>query len=90
MGDDPNPAPRKFPYKKLAAKNRWRLEIQNTYQVHSSTWYSYTRYQVSGMKVFFSARSFGELDVAGERTSRTSPQIFEQSPENLCGDEDLL
>ena len=39
--------------------------------------------------MFFSARSFGELGVAGERTSRTSPQTFEQSSEKLCGGGDL-
>ena len=30
--------------------------------------------------------SFGELDAAGERTSRASPQTSEQSSEKLCGD----
>ena len=36
------------------------------------------------MSVFFSAPSLGELGVAGERTSRTSPQTFEQSSESFA------
>ena len=66
----------------------WRLETQNTYTaaVVPGTRISGTRYVVPGI---FSARSFGELGGAGERTSLTSPQTFEQSPEKLCGDEDL-
>ena len=85
MGDDPNPALRKFSYEELAAKGGALKHKTRTQQ------YLLPVYQVPGMKyqVFFSARSFGELGVAGERTSRTSPQTFEQSSEKLCGDEDL-
>ena len=85
MGDDPNSALRKFPYEELAAKGG-----ALKYKTHTQQYYLVLVYQVPGMyQVFFSARSFGELGAAGERTSRTSPQTFEQSSEKLCGDEDL-
>ena len=80
MGDDSNPALRKFPYEELAAKGGALKYKTRTRQ------YLVLVYQVPGMYVFFSARCFGEMGVAGERTSRTSPQTFEQSYEKLCGD----
>ena len=47
IGEDPNPAPRKFPYEELARK-RWYLEIQNTYT--AAPGYSCTSsYQVPGI-----------------------------------------
>ena len=73
MGDDPNPALRKFPYKELAAKGSALKYKTRTQQ------YLVLVYQVPGMYVFLSACSFRELGVAGEGTSRTSPQTFEQS-----------
>ena len=67
-----------------AGRERWCLEIKSTYTaVVPGTRISGTRHVVPGI---FSARCFGELDVAGEQTSRTSPQTFEQSYEKLCGD----
>ena len=60
-----------------AGCKRWRLHIQTRKAavVVPGTRISGTRYVVPGI---FSARPFGELSVAGERTS-TSPQTFEQS-----------
>ena len=46
----------KVPVRVAGRKKRWHLEIQNT---HSSTWYSYTRYQVPGYIGIFQ-RSFSK------------------------------
>ena len=82
MGDDPNPALRKFPYEELAAKG-------GALKYKTSTAVPGTRMSGTRYVGIFWCSFFGELGVAGERTSRTSPQTFEQSSEKLCGDEDL-
>ena len=76
------PSAEKVPVR-VAGRNRWRLEIQNTYTA------------VPGSRIpdtyvaIFIACSSGEMGVPGERTSRTSLQTFEQSPEKLRVDGDL-
>ena len=77
------PSAEKVPVR-VAGHKRWRLTIRNTYTAVPGTRISGTRHP--GMSVFFSAPSLGELGVAGERTSRTSPQTFEQSSKRLSGD----
>ena len=74
MGDDPNPALRKFPYEELAATGgALKYKTRTRYTTVPGTRISGTRYVVSP-GVIFSGRSFGELGVGGEGTSRTSPQ----------------
>ena len=81
-GTRSQPSAEKVPVRGAGHK-KWRLEIQNTYTA------------VPGSRIpdtyvaIFIACSSGEMGVPGERTSRTSLQTFEQSPEKLRVDGDL-